>query len=165
MVPNPGQGADREPNVGGVRKRQTRRRGRRVPKIPLRVLVIEDSVDDALLVAIELERGGYEPYYERVETPEAMRETLDEGRWDLVVSDHEMPRFSAPAALEILLEKRPDLPFIIVSGDIGEETALAAIRAGAYACVVKSNLARLCPAVEKGLHEAGKRRRSDAAPE
>ena len=127
-------------------------------KTPLRVLIVEDSSDDALLVVRELVRGGYETYFERVDTPEAMREALDEGRWDVIISDHAMPRFSAPEALGILQEKALDLPFIIVSSEIGEDTAVAMMRAGAHDYVAKGNLTRLCPAVARELREAAERR-------
>lgn len=142
-----------------VETRRSRFRGRnQMSKTPLRMLVVEDSPDDTILLLRELKRGGYEPYYERVETPEAMRDALDRERWEVVVSDHEMPRFSAPAALGILQEKGLDLPFIIVSGQIGEEVAAATIRAGAHDYIAKGNLSRLCPALERELREAAERR-------
>lgn len=159
--------------VGPVAAKARRRResGARDPgpTTPLRVLVVEDSADDTALLLRELRRGGYEPYSEQVETPEAMRQALvDGGRWDVVIADHEMPGFSAPAALGILQEKDLDLPFIIVSGRIGEEMAVEAMRAGAHDYVMKGNLARLCPAIERELKEAeGRRQRrwSEAALE
>ncbi len=140
--------------------------GDRGPKTPLNVLVVEDSADDALLIARELERGGYETLYERVETPEAMRKSLDRRRWDVIVTDHAMPRFDAPAAIGILQERGLDLPFIIVSREISEEAAAAAMRAGAHDYIVKDNLIRLCPTVEREMREAEEHRqhrRSDAA--
>ena len=132
----------------------------------LRVLVVEDSVNDAALTLRELERGGYDVYHERVETPEGMNTALEKADWDVVIADHAMPRFSAPAALEILQERDLDLPFIIVSGKIGEDAAVAAMRAGAHDYVGKDNLARLCPAVEREIREAVVRRehrRAEAA--
>ncbi len=150
-----------------VETRRGRFRGRdQKSKTPLRVLVVEDSPDDTILLLRTLRRGGYEPFYERVETPEAMRDALDRERWDAVISDHEMPRFSAPAGLEILQEQGLDLPFIIVSGQIGEEAAANVMRAGAHDYIVKGNLARLCPAIGRELREAAERRerrRSEAA--
>lgn len=162
MVPNPERGVGGRPTMI-----ETRRRGRdRRPETPLRVLVVEDSADDTALLLRELGSGGYETYFERVETAEAMRDALDGGRWDVVIADHAMPRFSAPAALGILKEKGLDLPFIIVSGRIGEDVAVEAMRAGAHDYIMKDNLRRLCPAVERELGEAAERRerrRSEAA--
>src|ERR1700685_3555117 len=96
----------------------------------LRVLMVEDSATDAKLVARELQQLGRLVEFERVETAEAMRALLERAEWDLVISDWSMPKFSALAALGILKEKRIDIPFIIVSGAIGEETAVDAMRAG-----------------------------------
>jgi len=125
---------------------------------PLRVLIVEDSEDDAILVLRELRRGGYDPTFERVDTPQAMNAALEQQTWDIVLSDYAMPRFSMPAALAMVKEKGLDLPFIIVSGAIGEEAAVAAMRAGAHDYVMKNNLARLIPAVERELREAETRR-------
>ncbi|HEY9710048.1 MAG TPA: response regulator, partial [Oculatellaceae cyanobacterium] len=88
---------------------------------PLRVLIVEDSEDDAELLVYELESGGYDLIYERVDTPAAMNAALDKQQWDIVVADYTLPSFSAPAALNLLKERGIDLPFIIVSGTIGEE--------------------------------------------
>ncbi|MGB3128498.1 MAG: response regulator, partial [Dehalococcoidia bacterium] len=112
---------------------------------PRRVLVVEDSEDDAILVLRELRHGGYEPSFERVDTPEAMHAALDQQTWDIVLSDYAMPQFSMPAALAMVKEKGLDLPFIIVSGAIGEEAAVAAMRDGAHDYVMKGNLAHLIP--------------------
>src|SRR3990172_4461328 len=125
---------------------------------PLCLLIIEDSEDDALLLLRELRRGGYGPVFERVETPEAMRSALEKKQWDLVISDYVMPRFSGTAALELLKESGLDLPFIIVSGNIGEDTAVEAMKAGVHDYIIKGNLTRLVPAVERELHEAESRR-------
>ncbi len=132
---------------------------------PLRVLIVEDAEDDTLLVLRELRRGGYEPTFERVDTPEAINAALEQQTWDIVLSDYAMPRFSMPAALAMVKEKGLDLPFIIVSGAIGEEAAVAAMRAGAHDYVMKSNLARLAPAVERELREAEVRRERKRAEE
>lgn len=121
---------------------------------PLHVLIIEDNEDDAELLALELESGGYSPVCERVETPEALTAALVRSSWDVIICDHKMPRFDAPAALTLLKEKRLDLPFIIVSGSIGEEVAVAAMKAGASDYIMKSNLKRLVPAVQRELREA-----------
>ncbi len=127
---------------------------------PLRLLLVEDSPDDALFVLRELRRGGYAVSYERVETAQDMLAALrGGGEWDLVISDHAMPRFSAPAALELLRYGGwPDLPFIIVSGHIGEDAAVKIMKAGAQDYVPKDNLARLAPAVERELEDAEERR-------
>ncbi len=130
---------------------------------PLRILVVEDSQDDTLLLLRELRRGGYEPTFERVDTPEAMSAALDRQNWDLVVADFSMPRFNALAALELLKKKGLDLPFIIVSGTIGEELAVAAMRNGAQDYIMKGNLARLVPAVQRELREAMDRRQRKQA--
>ena len=85
------------------------------------MLVVEDSEDDALMILRELRRGGYETEHRRVETPEAMREALAGSHWDLIVSDHQMPRFSAPQALKLAREAGSEAPLVVVSGRIGEE--------------------------------------------
>jgi two-component system cell cycle sensor histidine kinase/response regulator CckA len=124
----------------------------------LRVLLVEDSATDAKLVLQELRRTGRVVQFERIETGNAMREALDRRPWDLVISDWSMPGFSAPAALAILKEKQLDLPFIIVSGTVGEESAVEAMRAGARDYVLKDRLSRLGPAVERELLEHENRR-------
>lgn len=126
---------------------------------PLRVIVVEDSEDDAALLARELKRGGFEATVERVESDAEMRAALDRGPWDLVIADYTLPGFGAPAALAVLKERRLDLPFIIVSGTIGEETAVSAMKAGAHDYFMKGNLARLAPAIQRELREAAERRR------
>jgi two-component system cell cycle sensor histidine kinase/response regulator CckA len=123
----------------------------------LRVLMVEDSATDAKLVVQELQRIWPSLSFERVETADAMRAALGHKDWDLVISDWHMPKFSAPAALAILREKRLDLPFIIVSGTIGEATAVDAMRAGANDYVLKDQLGRLTPAVERELRECKER--------
>ena len=121
----------------------------------LRVLIVEDSEDDAELLAIELKRGGYQPIYQRVETPLGMQKALNEKMsWDIVLADYALPYFSAIAALDLLKNYKLDLPFIIVSGKIGEDTAIAAMKAGAHDYLLKGKLARLVPAVERELREA-----------
>jgi two-component sensor histidine kinase len=132
----------------------------------LRVLMVEDSPTDAKLVVQELQQWGRLVECERVETAEAMHAFLDRKAWDLVISDWSMPKFSALAALGILKEKRIDIPFIIVSGTIGEEMAVEAMRAGAHDFVHKDNFARLAPAVDRELRECKVReahRQSDVA--
>jgi len=125
---------------------------------PLRVLVVEDSEDDALLLLRELKRAGYDTTWERVDTPEAMEAALERQTWDIVISDYAMPQFSMPAALKMLQDRELDIPFIIVSGAIGEEAAVAAMRAGARDYIMKGNLARLTPVIERELAESDLRR-------
>jgi len=124
---------------------------------PLRVLVIEDSEFDAAMLVNLLRQGGYTVMWERVETGEGMREALARASWDLVISDHQMPQFSAPEALALLQATGQDLPFLIVSGGIGEATAVAAMKAGAHDYLIKGQLGRLVPAVERELREAANR--------
>lgn len=124
---------------------------------PLRVLIVEDSERDAELLTIELRRGGYEVSYLRVFTEETMRCALD-AEWDVVLSDYSMPQFSGVAALRVLRESGRDLPFIIVSGTIGEETAVHALKEGAHDFLLKDRLARLLPAIARELREARLRR-------
>jgi two-component system cell cycle sensor histidine kinase/response regulator CckA len=125
---------------------------------PLRVLLVEDSEIDAQLLLGLLERAGYDVTHERVQTAEAMSAALRNTSWDLVISDYSMPTFSAPAALSVLQSTAIDLPFIIVSGMVGEETAVAALKAGAHDFMIKGRLARLAPAIERELREAAGRR-------
>ena len=133
---------------------------------PLRLLVVEDSEDDAELRLRELRRGGYDPDFQRVDTAADMHAALDRQTWDLVLTDHDMPNFSALGALTIMQNRGLDLPFIIVSGTIGEDAAIAAMKAGAHDFVMKGNPARLIPAVERELREAEVRRaRRDAEQE
>lgn len=130
---------------------------------PLRVLIVEDQEDDAALMLRELRRAQFEPEYERVETEEELAAALEKGGWDIVLSDHGLPRFNSLQALNMLHESGLDLPFIIVSGSIGEDLAVAAMKSGAHDYIMKNNLARLGPAVERELREAEVRRaRRDA---
>ena len=119
---------------------------------------MEDSENDALLLLRELKKGGYEPDYERVQTPEAMEKALAGSSWDLVVSDYRLPRFGAPEALALFRESDLEAPFVVVSGKVGEETAVEVMKAGANDFLTKDNLARLCATVERGLAEAEERR-------
>jgi signal transduction histidine kinase len=135
----------------------------------LQLLIVEDSAIDARLIVRQLQRTGRSVDFERVETADAMRAALDRKAWDAVTSDWSMPKFTAPAALGILKEMRLDLPFIIVSGTIGEEIAIDAMRAGAHDFVLKDRLGRLAPAVERELREyqerAARRRAENALQE
>jgi signal transduction histidine kinase/DNA-binding NarL/FixJ family response regulator len=125
---------------------------------PLQVLIIEDSENDALLLELELQRAGYQTVCHRVDTEAAMNAALARQRWDLIIADYVMPLFNGLAALALVREKGLDLPFIIVSGHITEDTAVAAMKAGAHDYVMKDKLARLGPAVERELREAEVRR-------
>jgi PAS domain S-box-containing protein len=120
----------------------------------MQLLIVEDSADDAELMIRALRRAGCDPDYERVETPEAMQAALLRGSWDMVIADYSLPHFSGLAALKMLQDQEIDLPFILVSGSVGEDVAVAAIRAGARDYILKGNLARLAPAVERELREA-----------
>jgi signal transduction histidine kinase len=123
-------------------------------KGPLRVLSVEDTESDFELLLLELRRSGYTPVTRRVQTAEEMSAALDQEEWDVVISDWSMPDFSAPAAMKVLQQKGIDLPFIIISGTVGERTAVEAMRAGAHDFMLKDNLTRLMPAVEREMREA-----------
>jgi signal transduction histidine kinase len=124
----------------------------------LRVLLVEDSEEDAELVLRVLRTAGFAPQHRRIETPEDLSAALDEGGWEIIVSDYHLPGFSAPDALELVKQKGLDVPFIIVSGLIGEETAVESMRAGASDFLLKNNLTRLAAAVQRELRTARDRR-------
>src|SRR5881296_974966 len=124
----------------------------------LRVLIVEDSANDAELMLRALRAAGIEALPERVETADAMREALARQPWDVVLSDYCMPHFDAPAALAGLRESAQDVPFIVVSGNVGEDTAVAAMKAGATDYIMKDRLQRLGPAVERAVGDAAVRR-------
>jgi hypothetical protein len=123
----------------------------------LRVLLVEDTETDAKLIAFELRRVWPLLEVERVDTADAMRGAFERKVWDVVLSDWSMPKFSAAAALGVMKERRLDLPFIIVSGTIGEETAVEAMRAGAHDFVLKDKLGLLRPAIERALRDGEER--------
>jgi PAS domain S-box-containing protein len=120
----------------------------------LKVLLVEDSEDDALLILRALRRGNFEPDFERVDTSPGMRSALDRQSWDIVISDYSIPGFGGSAALELLKEKNVDLPFIIFSGVSGEHAAVEAMKAGAHDYIMKDDLTRLVPAITRELREA-----------
>lgn len=130
---------------------------------PLRVLIVEDSEDDALLLIFDLRRGNYVPVSRRVETAEAMRQALAEEEWDLVISDYVLPGFTGLEALQVLRESGLDIPFIIVSGKIGEDTAVGAMKEGANDYLIKGNTSRLLPAIEREMQESEVRRKKREA--
>ncbi len=120
---------------------------------PLKVLIVEDSADDTDLLLLELRRGGFDPQWKRVDSDGGMRAALEEENWDIIISDYTIPRFGAPAALDILKESGLDIPFIVTSGVISIDRAVPMMRAGAKDFVDKNNFARLVPAVHRELKE------------
>jgi PAS domain S-box-containing protein len=134
-------------------------------KQPMRILILEDNEDDAILEISAIEDGGYNVFYERVENPKAFIEALKTKGWDCVISDFALPVFTGIDALNLFKEIGEDIPFILVSGAIGEETAVAAMKAGAHDYVMKSNLKRLLPALERALKDAEIRRQKKVAVE
>jgi PAS domain S-box-containing protein len=118
---------------------------------PLRVLIVEDAKSDVALLLLALRQGGFDVTYEVVATQAAMRVALHHGQWDLIISDHALPQFSGPAALALTLELKPDVPFIIVSGEIDINLAVALMQTGARDYVQKAELARLVPVIHRVL--------------
>src|SRR6267378_1634693 len=125
---------------------------------PLRVLFVEDSAADAELMLRALKAGGFDLVHERVETAAALRAALEGITWDVVLSDYYLPELEAPAALALVRERAPDMPFLVISGSMGEDTAVAAMKAGATDYIMKDRLQRLAPAVERAIEEAAVRR-------
>lgn len=126
--------------------------------IPLQVLIVEDSESDAALVIRLLQQAGYDTQHARVDTAEDMQAALMNSTWDIVLSDYSMPAFDAPRALAILQATQLDIPFIVVSGGIGEDIAVQLMKSGAHDYVMKDKLARLAPAVVRELRDAVSRR-------
>jgi PAS domain S-box-containing protein len=131
----------------------------------LLVLIVEDSESDAALVVRTLRQAGYKVNNQRVEDAAEMQAALQQQPWDVIISDYSLPQFDAPAALALLQESGLDLPFIVVSGTIGEETAVAMMKAGAHDYLMKDKLSRLAPAVEREIREAQSRRERRQAEE
>lgn len=125
---------------------------------PLQALIIEDSESDAIVLLSLLRRGGFEPDFVRVDNAADLRAALESRKWDVVLSDHLMAGFDSKAALALVRAVDPDVPFLIVSGAIGDETAVAAMKSGAQDYLMKSNLTRLVVAVERELKETENRR-------
>ncbi|HEX4545871.1 MAG TPA: response regulator [Candidatus Acidoferrum sp.] len=125
--------------------------------IPLRVLFIEDAEDDAALQARLLRQAGYDVYFERVDSRNALAEALDK-KWEVIISDYSMPGFTGIDALKLVRASGSDTPFIFVSGTIGEDTAVAALKVGAQDYLMKTNLSRLIPAIQRELREAEDRK-------
>jgi PAS domain S-box-containing protein/putative nucleotidyltransferase with HDIG domain len=126
--------------------------------VPLRLLVVEDSENDTQLLVREIQRGGYDVEFERVETAAAVHSALTQHPWDLIICDYSLPTFDAPRVLELLKASGLDLPFIISSGTINEETAVTALKAGAHDFMIKTNLTRLVPAIQRELKDVEVRR-------
>jgi diguanylate cyclase (GGDEF)-like protein len=121
---------------------------------PLNILIVEDSEEDAMLVIHELCRGGFNPNWQRVQTDKELQIALNSQTWDVMISDYRLPGFNAPAALEIAKQSQKDIPFILVSGTIGEVLAVEMMKAGANDYVMKDNLNRLPEAVRRELRDA-----------
>jgi PAS domain S-box-containing protein len=130
---------------------------------PLRVLIVEDSEQDAALLLRELRKSGYDAVHRRVETHKEMTDALSSEHWDIVLSDYVLPDFGGLAAIRTVKQSDPDLPLIIISGRIGEDTAVEAMKAGAQDYIIKGNLRRLGPAIERELVEAENRRQRTKA--
>jgi two-component system, cell cycle sensor histidine kinase and response regulator CckA len=131
----------------------------------LNLLQVEDSESDAALLVRLIEHAGYDVRAERVETAEQMREALSGRTWDAIIADYHLPRFDAPAALAVLRESGRDVPFIVVSGAVGEDRAVVTMKAGAHDYLMKNNLLRLVPALEREIQEAEVRRERRLADE
>ena len=132
-------------------------------KTTLRALIVEDSEFDARMMVSLLRKGGYEVTFERVETAGAMQAALTASPWDIILADYNLPEFNAPAALKMLQDSGLDVPFLIISGGIGEDIAVACMKAGAHDYLMKGNLHRLTPAVDRELREAANRAGQRAA--
>jgi PAS domain S-box-containing protein len=145
-------------NAGGPRSQ-----AKSAAKVPLRVLQVEDSPNDAALIVRALERSGFDVEAVRTESAAQMREALSASTFDIIISDYLLPQFDAPAALNVLHENGADIPFIVVSGTIGEDVAVLMMRSGAHDYILKDNLARLQPAVSREIAEAQTRRARQAA--
>ena len=133
--------------------------------VRLQLLLVEDSESDAELTLLLLTKAGYDVVHARVETAGAMQAALDRQAWDIILADYRLPQFDAPAALRLLQQTGLDIPFIVVSGTVGEETAVAVMKAGAHDYLMKDNLTRLAPAVRRELAEAQTRRKRRQAEE
>jgi CheY-like chemotaxis protein len=123
----------------------------------LSILIVEDSESDTELIIRQFQKANYDITYERVETDDQMMAAIEKQSWDLVIADYSLPEFNAPAALAILQKSGLDIPFVVVSGAIGEETAIEIMKAGAHDYIMKNNMSRLVPAIERELKEAESR--------
>ncbi len=134
-------------------------------KTPLEVVIVEDSEDDTQLLLRKLKRANYEPRWVRIETEEELNRVLDEQAPDIIIADYAMPKFNGLAALSMIRERGLDIPFIMVSGTVGEEFAVEVMRAGAHDYLMKDSLSRLVPAIKRELKEAQVRKRERHAQE
>ncbi len=132
---------------------------------PLRLLMIEDSEDDEFLIIRALKKGGYNPVYERVETSPGIQKALREKQWDIILCDYNLPDLIAPAAIALFKEANIDIPLFVVTGAVGEETATECMRLGAKDYIMKNNLSRLCPAIDRELEDAKNRTKQRHAEE
>ena len=130
---------------------------------PIRVLIVEDSEDDTLLLVRQLKKEGYNPTYNQVDTAEAMSNAFEKQTWDVILCDNSMPGFSAFEAFDLYKEKRLDLPFIIVSGAIVYENAVAIMKAGAHDYILKNDLEELAPAIDRALRKTKNRQEKNKA--
>ncbi len=124
---------------------------------PLKVLFVEDVEDDVMLIVRELKHGGFEPTFKRVDNPKDLEKALYMETWDIILSDYSMPHFNGIAALKLVQRANQNIPFILISGTIGEDIAVTAMKAGANDYIMKSNLTRLVPAINRELQEAKER--------
>ncbi|MFW9767534.1 MAG: response regulator [Candidatus Thorarchaeota archaeon] len=131
----------------------------------VRILLIEDSEDDALLIERALRKDGLHPTIKRISKADEMKQSLDEEKWDVILCDYMMPEFSIPDAMNELTHRNLDIPFIIVSGTISDEIAVKIMKSGAHDYLTKNNLSRLVPAIEREIEEADQRRKRRAAEE
>ena len=122
----------------------------------LRVLIIEDSTDDILLILHQVKKGGYNIEYDCVDSAADMKSALEK-TWDIVLSDYHMPNFNGLEAFRLLQESGSDIPFILISGTIGEDIAVEAMRSGVNDYIMKNNMFRLVPAIEREIRESGNR--------
>jgi PAS domain S-box-containing protein len=137
-----------------IHNSNTSGKGNSMQDQPLRALMIDDSEDDILLTVRELKKGGYHLIYERIETAVDMKKALREKEWDIILCDYKMPTFDAPSAIAIFKELNLNIPFIVISGTIGEDTAIECMRSGAHDYFMKGKLSRLCPAIARELEDA-----------
>jgi len=133
--------------------------------IPLRLLLVEDSEDDAILLARELSKGPFDISYERVETEDSVRNAIKSNKWDLIITDHNLPMMDSKQCLSMVKSMDSDIPIIVVSGCIGEDVAVEAMKSGAHDYIMKGNLQRLLPAVTREVREAESRRARRRAEE
>jgi PAS domain S-box-containing protein len=130
---------------------------------PLKCLLVEDSEQDAMLLIETLRQGGYSPVFERVQTEDTMRMALGEQPWDVIFCDYVMPKFNAPSAFQVFRESKVQIPFIVVSGEIGEDVAVESLKFGADDYVLKRSLKRIIPVLERSFKDVENRRQRDAA--